>query len=1342
MAELQWALPVDRTSGVSAWSRGASLEAVVAAPRELDIQPHRTSDESDKMLVDPPWAETEGEREEARVGGSARPTPSPIGLDLAANTIELVKRDGSYAVVLDGVEQTDGVDRFWVPRFRERVVVVDEKERRAVAPVFASVRLEADERPPLRVEVTVEQTIVDEGVRLLEGAVVLREELRPYTTDDLQAPVSVLMYPMVVTQPPTISVVDNDVVRRHEFRRERYNKGRVASVVGSVFSAIANLASGTNNDPLASVGQAIAKEMGKTYQNVGGTYNTWAGVWRIAAVFATPSLRNLLEAGFSYYQYVGGQYDKDHPEPQTGKVYDMSITEFTAVLRRIAETRANGQMLEDKTLGLSPLELRKRGMLEESAVLYWLCYGRDSVKPDDSSTPKDEKLTGNFLVPTGLDPLHLARRRVEYTIVLTTTERDGETQRFVFDSVRANGIDAGYIAQGCLEQIKALEAQIEATTKTIEDLKSVGLHWLHDRLFVGDSTDGRMFGSGSSWWSRLRPGGISDAQKRQRWWSLTKEARAGTLRPTLVIDVGEFKKRLNDVLGEIETTEQRVARVAERKTAVGLREEVLDGREGPPVPQREGVSEELKQEDDPYNQTYDEALKAAVDKCRRGMGWASRATDGDDAVLRPSSAWFLRWSDAHMPIGPRYYARLRAFDVPPAPSYDAVRDPPSLVRRLPQVAEFATSLVSNFGTTSLMAVRPVPDDALSDRASAKSAVDACRRVMVRSVADFRAMRWTLEEGRALHFVQLWRPRDGATAESLLSGLPPLRAAGLTMHTLGTATVVGLDTALAETEAEHTIGAQLRNQREVAAGHVRLGDADVLQQLGLPQERVALAAVRAYAQIVAHKATTRAGWLARADLATSVVQDANTTAAAVAHIVELLYGVRARRGDFVPRDDLLFGCLPDGEHARACLEFLDAWRRTEALEAGRPLKDVLTDVARGHATRFATALARIGTLKRLHPLRLPLVNVQSLWLEQKFEVQLVAAMQAHARVNEMLVSATRGQSTRRAHLAALCTIVASRPVLLVSTADDVDREHLQRAVEGGVGRRVLRGVHPPEPQHAAEALRLRCAGLRLDAVDTLAPELFRRDKLESVDALIDRVTSLGLGEVADYFVPPGAPGRATPMDLSHSAAIEDAPVWLAALRKSVVCARPRDGAPTADTWRVVALPSLVKGRVRHPFLIRVGAKRVELHLARVPARAAGLEEPDELPGSVAAVVERMRGAASEPTLTGALRDRASEMLFNVDRWWQTLMLLEAHRVQTEPVAFKTGDADVLLAYAIAHAMRATTFTSAVEVGFHPSSPERREAMRTALDAMDALVRNVTATAAVPLGELVLCLAAHA
>lgn len=198
-------------------------------PREIKKKEKEDADQDQKDLL-------------KRIDGYCRPpnrkepqtsrlAPSIDCENQQVNTVEIVKKNGKYSVVLDGVSQgiigssddsaTDGVtfDKadYWIPRFREAVVRDSRgKMVRTTQPVIFSMRLEDDEAVPESCHVHVLQRVVNDGTIIMDNKEVKKEKITPYSTGSAASEVVVLPYPLISTPEPHFHVNDYSRMREAE----------------------------------------------------------------------------------------------------------------------------------------------------------------------------------------------------------------------------------------------------------------------------------------------------------------------------------------------------------------------------------------------------------------------------------------------------------------------------------------------------------------------------------------------------------------------------------------------------------------------------------------------------------------------------------------------------------------------------------------------------------------------------------------------------------------------------------------------------------------------------------------------------------------------------------------------------------------------------------------------------------------------------------------------------------------------------------------------------------------------------------------------------------------------
>lgn len=1386
-----WALPRVDERATSAWSSGApGSDAALARPDEVDGEPL----EQTTPLRDPPYVQ-DGEvgvppeadaRQLAPLVLDTRPAPPTIGLrDARATTVQLVKRDGAYATVVDGVQvgrfappkEALTEARHWLPRFRE---VRDEARRRVPGPLCVGVRLEEGEIAPHRVEVQMVQRIVDHDNEVLRGEVVRRETVGAHSVEDLTAPFALLPYPATITRQPFVRIYDADARRRWEFARSRWQKGRRWAILRKIVWDNTNL---SGNGAWRRLAGALLSGKGLK----------WAPLWRAALTFVSPRMNRLVQTAleFKTLAYNGYESVRAPPDPDRIKPYDYSIPELAASLRRIAATRADGST-NGRPWGFTPGELSRAGHPEDGALLYWLVYGESSTveaarlaaevegEPDTQGSLRrlwsrvtqrpswaywsldQSQLTGNFLDPRGLDPRVVARTYVAYDVVVEIEETPGApVQRVSFRPLHAHGVDAGYLFVHMEEQLQELKEAVDAVTARLRTLASYGNTWIHRRLLVPDSTQGEWFGGVRALVGRVTN---RDRQRAAQWRLQRAEQRRQSLRGTpMLLDVEGFRERMLGLLGQPAPpdAEQRRSRAVSSLAALPAR---LRGTQWLTA--------------DVYGQLL--VALARLFLSAMGVAHGDDATSADADVAKVTGArLFWRWIDHYAPYLPPDDEALAAFVVPPSPYTTRV---PVLVRRLPQLGVVASKVTSIFGRTALLPVAAVPADPLSARTAAKVAVTVTRRCWKNALESYRQVCWVVETESplgvpsAFHFVQL-HGGDARTIAARLRALPQLRAAAVGTDLLcvhgGQPVAVSAGEQVAEAFATQSTVRAKRN----AAGTRRGGDAALLRRCKLEESRAALGAVAAYAGLVAARAAAHGTRLTRESLVFNCAQEAQRLALQAADVIELVYGERAgsQLVELVSRDDAVFACLPQAAYARVLLEQLDVWVGAQARLAASRRFDEPDDFGRSwraadrrSASAFASALRTLAQRKE-PPTDLPVMALQCMWVADNpaierllpadpvassgLELQVSAAVRSHQRVAGLLEA---GLADAAAHAALACA-VAGRPINLVAWTLGPVRERVARALRAAAVP-TPRRQPPAATPFDQRALLARSAALRLDTTLAYAGE----DAASVVDIgeLVRRMAVLSTGGRAEYHVPFGCPLAydATPRDLSYVSELEEVPVWseaVAAAADALELVPPQSSPPPVA---VRARPLREGGRARHPHLVDTDGAEWGVHLHPMPPLVAPRAWPrgvSDSPPPIAtqsaadtlALLEAWTGEG-EPSPTRALRERARAVLWDVDRFVQVLLLLHTAPVPLEAPQLRlpdewpdgaVGAAAACLALALGTLGQQRQLRTRLALAVRTDA--QRAAAAQALGALRRAFGSEAAPAAAPLSEVALVLAAR-
>jgi hypothetical protein len=372
-----------------------------------------------------------------------RQAPSLESIDRNVNTVEVVKKDGSYTVVLDGIAQPpievgNGPHRYWLPRFKEGVIQGDAdkgtQRKRVVKPILFSMRLENFETPPSSCVVDAKQRVVNGGVLYMDNNTIKSSPITPFAVNDASANVTILPYPLVCTEAPYVAVNDFSKVLDAELRLKldaldkgtkqelqsfyniivgasasdlgwgtaafRATKG-VLKVAGRLFGGAASVV-GTAVKAGAAAETVVATSTAA--QAAAVTIATTAGAGGVAAAGgAAYILWNYMRKSKpqegadltdeDYLKLIGQEREATKRQLVSAiedgpVIHKITLPELTSMLYRIAESRANGSMMTetDHTLGMSVHDFIEKTWNREAALMQWLMFGQGARAGRDAYT--------------------------------------------------------------------------------------------------------------------------------------------------------------------------------------------------------------------------------------------------------------------------------------------------------------------------------------------------------------------------------------------------------------------------------------------------------------------------------------------------------------------------------------------------------------------------------------------------------------------------------------------------------------------------------------------------------------------------------------------------------------------------------------------------------------------------------------------------------------------------------------------------------------------------------------------------------------------------------------------
>ena len=235
-------------------------------------------------------------------------------------------------------------------------------------------------------------------------------------------------------------------------------------------------------------------------------------------------------------------------------------------------------------------------------------------------------------------------------------------------------------------------------------------------------------------------------------------------------------------------------------------------------------------------------------------------------------------------------------------------------------------------------------------------------------------------------------------------------------------------------------------------------------------------------------------------------------------------------------DIFFACVRGGEQCRAALRHLQT----------------------SHLEEFTQALRKLATntgKDTPSPVELPFMSIQSLWIREnpyaltaitnlplaseatrwsQLEALIIASASAFHRVLKLVRRAAMfeagGETTR--HLAVLADVAAMRPLVFIVS------EHEERHLRALSVVPKQQEWNEPKVAYATDALRVRCARLRIDAVESMYNEPVSGSEASDI---VVRFTQLSVDtQNAAYMIPPGCGllHECSPLDISHCAVAEE------------------------------------------------------------------------------------------------------------------------------------------------------------------------------------------------------------
>ena len=1208
-----------------------------------------------------------------------KPAPSNVGISQQCTTLLIRKLDGVYIMLADGVEiQSDESGEYWLPRFCD--VPATNETPRTVGPLCIGLRVEAGEVAPSSAAVNLKQSIVDDGTLLLDSTDVLQqpEPLEAHRPHEPVSAFGLFPYPATIIRPPTVTIVDMAEQRRWEWKQKKWNRSRtwdVIQAVGVTVGLLTAVSTGTGSLTL------VAKQW--FTEGLGTASST---LWKLAAYKASPTLAKLVSTSWEVMSFPFKRFSAVEPPPTRLKTYQFTATQMISALEKMAKTDEYTGDVKGIPIELSPYQFGQAGYEPEAALLEYLLFGNsskldatsnglaDPVEDKDGNntlwstlkapwTMSTKSLTGNLLNPSSLSLPICMQTRVEYSVEITVVDPTlpNGSMTFKLRPLQHNAVDAGLIYSGIELQHSRLAEARKKVVEKLGRLSSFGFasSWMHNRLYVSTQPSSSIFGlatlrSISEELKKLATASTStDEETKRRWESLGTDSKSKA--SNIVFSAADFKRRLNRILYGKAVNEKGVVSNSYYKGGNALSER----RRNNVVGTGGGLfTSGLTTEQ------YEAMLGERSDLYRKTIG------DATGSFVVEQSRAFWRFVDTHIPLGSIDDFRLANFLVPKISNVKAF---PELIQRIPQVGVPSSKRLSVFGNVSLLPVRSIPGETISERKNAKLAVETTRRCWSDAATTYSQLNWTVESKsihgflNAFHFHIIYTIEAHAKLSLGFSNrYQPARI--LKPNTL---VLTGCQPAqVSQLEALYQQSNPM-NGLDVLNDALH-GDALLLSQLKLDATRINMLAVHVHASISSERAFNIANSEAN-ELET------NITTKQVSKIIEQLFGASTKVRTLISEHDILFACFPATREVVRALFHVFAWREVqtnlEASERDATLLPVvnLRDDEKQLVTIFARSLYKLSTSTNPKMLsQIPVTPYQSMWFTanpaihklQLYNEQYRRKAGVQIQYEEASHSLTRVKtmtSNFETSKVALACVDANRPVLKLVHKIEFRSNGLLTKSEPVVHSI---GLHNPFNQsmkfQVLAHLRYRAVCLRThtDAgLSSVMKQLSLGDPVELTPGESDVTNPSSLR----FRVPVGCPfseiGNGLAHALSYTSSLED----LVVLPSLVLETLPLLFTNCIDC-KIRARPLAQngqeggRGRIVHP------------HEIRIKRHSNNTTQTWHL------YLSSLSDSVVQSLDTWTLHDPVRSLLFNVDRISQLLVLAEVEDMSTDPIVLELADSD--------------------------------------------------------------------
>jgi hypothetical protein len=687
------------------------------------------------------------------------------------------------------------------------------------------------------------------------------------------------------------------------------------------------------------------------------------------------------------------------------------------------------------------------------------------------------------------------------------------------------------------------------------------------------------------------------------------------------------------------------------------------------------------------------------------IGALSSSLGVRSSEIQADSVLHLRFTEIFSPVVTKrrqQVMRFASFIVPGVGVWlrPPTRDPESIVRMLPQIIVFSTSLVSAFGNVKILQPLSLASSELVEEQTLGKNTVRVMDLTLRRVSNLYDVPSMLIWHNVCHMIQVYKRRANWVAgysTVFVRSLDTTRSSAdlMAMASLPTKTVrksmnVAVDAG----------GDNMRRHNHVTAGNKVYGAGKLLAQLGCEGGYGGLLAVATFSEILAfhylqYGASAGGGkgfLLQYRELVDNVKAKSRQAAQIVAKFITTYYTSSAKKPRRMVFNDVAFYCLPGMSYVRIAL------RRIGLLEDIDRSNTVFVDwnrYDRRFASDFATSLLNLASSSNIDPSTFPFTCAQSVLggvpaaikstmgadYADSVSAQIVALCHAYKRI-QIMTNAVKQVSGDRNVVCIRVDCIFSRPIVLKTVA--IYRSKTIQIIERTGRQTPQSSWSKPKPPFNPILLHHRLAGMRMnieedvlrDAVQT--PAASGKTRRELYDKLVDTMASLdirgvvriGEPEEAIFMIPFGVYSMGTTADIACMD-FEMRPVWVTDLKAAAIRARLDSLTPSTTATDVTLRMdgSILDGRPRHPFVIIASKTYVSVYVDDESSKnATTTAPPPSYPTDTDLLVNTLAIINKDPNmseLSGELSERYRSIMHNAERVFQACLVIASGKYHGTP-----------------------------------------------------------------------------